>query len=168
MFVFIRAGWNVRVCKDIHRFLCGMKIHSAAIEGYYCHLLSPRDGACRAFYRASQCKRANPPLMHYWLKHFETKIELECSEQHRSKSLGQYIHLHSVTDRNASFTSSKELSQFLQWPHKMCKSQSTHCRFLFRIKFIVNCQILLISMISYKYIVVVFFLTASQCTSNLI
>lgn len=65
MCLFSFAQARMCVCVRIHRFLCRMKIHTAAIEGYYCHLLSPRDGACRAFYRASQRKRANPSPVHY-------------------------------------------------------------------------------------------------------
>lgn len=108
MYLFSFAQAGMCVCtQDMHRFLRGMKIHTAAMEGYYCHLLSHQRRSLLSFLQGvpmQTCKSVTRELLTEMLILTETKIELERSEQHHSKSSGQYIHFQSVTDRNTLFT----------------------------------------------------------------
>lgn len=58
-FVFLCA----QISADV--FDVGMKIHTAVIEGYYCHLLSHKRQSSLRFYRASQHECTNQLLIHY-------------------------------------------------------------------------------------------------------
>lgn len=107
MFIFIHAGWNVHVCEDICTCadLMWMKIHSAAIEGYYCHLLSHQRRNSRRFLwgvPTQMCKSVAHVLLSKTLRN------KDWVRRHHRKSLTQCIHFQNAPDRNTLFTKSNK------------------------------------------------------------